>query len=86
MVFPLTAAADAGRVSGGALRAGPSETRSELVAAMFGVEESDLPEVNSVDADGYAVMGERSFMGWSGAAIGAHSQVKPIGNSKSNSG
>ena len=37
-----------------------------------------MEEVNEVDARGYAVMGERSFLGMSGGAIGSPSVLSPV--------
>ena len=63
---------------GSALRADLSAGVRGAIASMFGAPEEDLEEVNEVDARGYAVMGERSFLGLSGGAIGSPSVLSPV--------
>ena len=59
------------------MRADLSAGVVEAIESMFGVPEGDLEEINQVDAEGYAVMGEQSFLGRSGGAIGSPSVLDP---------
>ena len=62
------------------MRADLSAGVRRAIVDMFGAPEEDLEEVNEVDARGYAVMGERSFLGnrLSGGAIGSPLVLSPV--------